>query len=173
MGDFDLRGARPLLGQSALGSFTRRLLLGCVGADELRRFYGRQGLDRGEIPSGVLSTLLPPGDLRAGIARLAVPEHLTKFVGSSLRLEQVFTFGVAEPDGTVNGAVKGSVPGMPVDIDAVAVLRPVAATTEAEFTGELRVRIPLVGKKVEAQVEPFVRDAFAGLERRAADWLTR
>ena len=86
MGDFDLRGARPLLGQSALGSFTRRLLLGCVGADELRRFYGRQGLDRGEIPSGVLSTLLPPGDLRAGIARLAVPEHLTTNVRALLHL---------------------------------------------------------------------------------------
>lgn len=113
------------------------------------------------------------GDTTTLTMVLPVPEHLTKFVGSSLRLEQVFTFGVAEPDGTVNGAVKGSVPGMPVDIDAVAVLRPVAATTEAEFTGELRVRIPLVGKKVEAQVEPFVRDAFAGLERRAAGWLTR
>ena len=102
---------------------------------------------------------------------LPVPSHLTKFVGSSLRLEQVFTFGDPGPDGVVHGTVTGDVQAMPVDIDAVGVLTPVGETTQASYTGELRVRIPLVGKKVEAQVEPYIRDAFDGLERRAADWL--
>ena len=35
------------------------------------------------------------------------------------------------------------------------------------------MKIPLVGKKVEGLTEPFIRDAFEGLERRAADWLAR
>ena len=39
--------------------------------------------------------------------------------------------------------------------------------------GELSVKIPLVGKKVEAQVEPMIARAFAGIERRAQDWLSR
>ena len=42
-----------------------------------------------------------------------------------------------------------------------------------ELDGEVKANIPLVGKKVEAQVEPFITDAFDGLERRAADWLSR
>ena len=42
-----------------------------------------------------------------------------------------------------------------------------------DYEGELKVKIPLVGKKVEAQVEPFIVQAFAGMERRARVWLTR
>ena len=80
--------------------------------------------------------------------KLPVPSHLTKFV---------------EVD----------VPGMPVDVNAVAQMRPTAEGTTAHYGGDLKVKIPLVGKKVEAQIEPFIRDAFDGLERRAADWLSR
>jgi len=35
------------------------------------------------------------------------------------------------------------------------------------------VKIPLVGKKIEAQVEPMIARAFAGIERRAQAWLTQ
>lgn len=64
-------------------------------------------------------------------------------------------------------------PGMPVDVHADAVLTPEGEATVGRYSGELKVKIPLVGKKVEAQVEPFIREAFAGIERRAAVWLAR
>ena len=105
--------------------------------------------------------------------RLPVPGKLTRFVGESIQLNQVFRFTEPGPDGTAHGTVEVDVPGMPVDVNAQGTLSPTDAGTTARYTGDLKVKIPLVGKKVEEQIEPFIRDAFDGLERRAADWLTR
>ncbi len=105
--------------------------------------------------------------------KLPVPQHLTRFVGESLQLNQTFRFQAPRADGTIPGTVEVDVPGMPVVTSATAELAPSGNATLARYLGELKVRIPLVGKKVEEQVEPFIRDAFDGLERRATDWLTR
>ena len=64
--------------------------------------------------------------------------------------------------------------GAPVTVEADATLSPTGpSSSEAVYVGELTVKIPLVGKKVEAQVEPMIARAFAGIERRAQDWLSR
>lgn len=104
---------------------------------------------------------------------LPVPASLVKFVGQSIRISQTFRFEAPRPDGSIHGKVGVDVAGLPVDVNAQAQMLPKGSTTEGRYTGELKVKIPLVGKKVEAQVEPFIRDAFDGLERRAADWLSR
>ncbi len=105
---------------------------------------------------------------------LPVPANIAKFVGSTMTLKQVFRFLEPAPDGSIRGTVEVDVPGMPVDVNANAAMLPQPdGTTQGRYTGDLKVKIPLVGKKVEAQVEPYVRDAFAGLERRAAEWLSR
>ena len=62
---------------------------------------------------------------------------------------------------------------MPINVDAAALLRAHDGGTQGKYTGSLTVKIPLVGKKVEGLTEPFIRDAFEGLERRAAHWLAR
>ncbi|AQP44316.1 DUF2505 domain-containing protein [Tessaracoccus flavus] len=105
--------------------------------------------------------------------RMPVPEKLTKFVGETIQLNQTFRFTDPGPDGVAHGTVDVDVPGMPVDVDARGVLRPEGDRTIGHYTGDVKVKIPLIGKKVEAQVEPFIREAFDGIERRAADWLTR
>ena len=105
--------------------------------------------------------------------KLPVPSNLTKFVGQSVALKQIFRFQEPDAAGVVRGTVDVDVPGMPVDVNADAEMRPTGDTTTARYTGDLKVKIPLVGKKVEEQLEPFIRDAFDGLERRAADWLSR
>lgn len=105
--------------------------------------------------------------------RLRVPGNLTAFVGQAVSLTQVFRFRAPADDGSIRGSVDVEVPGLPIDVNADAVLTPLGTGTQGRYTGDLRVRIPLVGKKVEGNIEPFIRDAFAGLERRAADWLAR
>ena len=105
---------------------------------------------------------------------LPVPASVAKFVGSTMQLKQIFRFDAPRPDGSIHGTVEVDVPGMPVDVNTNAVMLPQAdGTTQGRYTGDLKVKIPLVGKKVEAQVEPYIRQALAGLERRAADWLSR
>lgn len=104
---------------------------------------------------------------------LPVPANLARFVGKAIRISQVFRFSAPGADGVIAGTVAVDVAGMPVDVDARVELRPLAGATRGLYTGDLRVKLPIVGKKVEAQVEPFIRDAFDGLERRATDWLAR
>lgn len=105
--------------------------------------------------------------------KLPVPANLSKFVGQTVSLTQIFRFQQPEADGSVRGVVEVEVPGMPITVNAEALLSPEDGVTRGRYTGELAVRIPLVGKKVELLIEPVVRDAFAGLERRAAVWLER
>lgn len=105
---------------------------------------------------------------------LPVPESIAKFVGRTMKLKQTFRFQAPKADGSIHGTVDVDVPGMPVDVTANAAMLPQGdGTTQGRYTGDLKVKIPLVGRKVEAQVEPYIRQAFAGLERRAADWLSR
>ena len=105
---------------------------------------------------------------------LPVPESIAKFVGRTMKLKQTFRFQAPQADGRIHGTVDVDVPGMPVDVTANAAMLPQGdGTTQGRYTGDLKVKIPLVGRKVEAQVEPYIRQAFAGLERRAADWLSR
>lgn len=104
---------------------------------------------------------------------LPVPASLAKFVGNAIRINQVFRFSAPRADGTVEGAVVVDVAGMPVDVDAQVELAPRSGSTVGLYRGELKVKLPIVGRKVEAQVEPFIRDAFDGLERRAHEWLAR
>ena len=105
--------------------------------------------------------------------RLPVPSQLTKFVGQSVQLQQVFRFEPPRDDDVIVGSVDVDVPGMPVDVNADAEMRPTPEGTTGSYTGDVKVKIPLVGKKVESLMEPFIREAFDGLERRAADWLSR
>lgn len=105
--------------------------------------------------------------------KLPVPGSLSKFVGQSVTITQVFRFQPPAADGSVRGTVDVEVPGMPINVDAAALLRAHDGGTQGRYTGSLTVKIPLVGKKVEGLTEPFIRDAFEGLERRAADWLAR
>ena len=124
--------------------------------------------------AGAVSHTVAVGPEKTLLAmKLPVPENLAKFVGSSIKINQTFHFEAPRPDGVINGTVTVDVVGMPVDVNAQAEMLPKDGATEGRYTGDLLVKIPLVGKKVEAQVEPFIRNAFAGLERRAADWLSR
>lgn len=124
--------------------------------------------------AGAVSHSVEIGDQSTKLTmKLPVPASLTKFVGATLTLAQTFRFDSPAADGSVHGTVAVDVTGMPVDVAADLLLTPTGESSNAHYTGTLAVKIPIVGRKVESQVEPFIRDAFAGLQRRAAVWLAR
>lgn len=104
---------------------------------------------------------------------LSVPGDVARFIGGSVHVSQTFKWAEPDADGTRRGTVDVAVKGLPVNVDAIGVLRPVTDGCEGVYEGELNVRIPLVGRKVEQQVKPFIDDAFSGIERRAQEWLMR
>lgn len=101
------------------------------------------------------------------------PENVQKMIGKTVKLALTMQFEEARPDGVVPGRVTVKVPGAPVDAFADATLAPGGEGTVGTYDGEIKVKIPLVGKKAEAQIEPFVVRAFNGIERRARVWLTK
>ncbi len=105
---------------------------------------------------------------------LEAPSDIRKFVGSTIHVTERLTWGDPDPTGVRHGTIDFSVAGLPVHISAAAVLTPSGASNStATYEGDLNVKIPLVGKKVESLVAPSIDDAFAGLERRATHWLNR
>lgn len=105
---------------------------------------------------------------------LQAPSDIRKFVGSTIHVTERLTWGDPDARGVRRGTIEFSVAGLPVNISAAAVLTPTGpSSSTATYEGDLNVKIPLVGKKVESLVAPSIDDAFAGLERRAKHWLTR
>lgn len=105
---------------------------------------------------------------------LAAPPSIAKVVGGSIRLTQVMSWGEPDANGTRRGNIDVDVAGAPVKVNAGGVLKALSdSSSQADFTGELNVRIPLLGKKIEAQVAPMIQQAFAGIERRANAWLAK
>jgi hypothetical protein len=104
---------------------------------------------------------------------MPTPANVAGIIGNSVKMTLTMQFSAPRTDGSVPGTVDVRVPGMPVEASAVGLLAPAGDSTTGSYEGELKVKIPLVGRKVEAQVEPFVVAAFEGIERRARVWLTR
>ncbi|MDO5065962.1 MAG: DUF2505 domain-containing protein [Propionibacteriaceae bacterium] len=105
---------------------------------------------------------------------LPAPDSIAKFFGKGIKIAQSFAWGDPDADGNRQGIFTVDISGAPVAVQANAVLSPTGENTSAaQYDGELEVKIPLVGKKVEAQVEPMIKSAFAGIERRAQAWLSK
>ncbi|MDF1488449.1 DUF2505 domain-containing protein [Tessaracoccus caeni] len=104
--------------------------------------------------------------------QLPTPANVATFIGKTVRLVMRFAFKPSGGDGSYQGNVDVDVPGMPVDVAAKAVLKPTAKGSEGVYSGTLKVKIPLVGKKAEAQIEPFIIRAFNQVEKRANHWLS-
>lgn len=114
------------------------------------------------------------GDVSHLDLSLPAPESLSKFFSKGIKLSQSFSWGEPDVSGTRKGNFTVDVVGAPVTVTADATLVPTGeATSQATYVGELNVKIPLVGNKLEATIEPMIARAFAGIERRAQAWLAQ
>lgn len=105
---------------------------------------------------------------------LAAPPSIAKVVGAHIRMSMAISWGPADAQGVHTGSVDVKVHGAPVTVNAAGRLQPSGQDAcMGDFRGTLDVRIPLVGRRIEAQVAPMITEAFAGIERRANHWLTR
>lgn len=113
--------------------------------------------------------------VEAGVTRLRMalptPDNVATFVGRSADITMIFRWEGPSAADAWRGLVDVGVKGLPVKVDARCVLEPVSAGARADYSGDLEVKIPLVGGKVEKMVAPFIAEAFAGIERRAQAWL--
>lgn len=102
---------------------------------------------------------------------LPAPSEVSKFVGSALNLQQVIEWGPAAADGSREGTLAITVPGLPVTMDGRAEMRPGGRGTVVDYSGDFQVRIPLMGKKIEQQASPYVKQAIDAQQEAGDDWI--
>ena len=89
-----------------------------------------------------------------------VPDIARRFVGQSLTVIQTETWHPVKADGSREADITGDIPGTPVSIKGTGRLAPEGGTTVQATNLDVKVSVPLIGRKIE----PFVVDAIrAGL----------
>ncbi len=104
---------------------------------------------------------------------LPSPEMAKKFVGSTITVHEEVTWGDAAADGSRSGQVRLTVPGQPFLLNGTVTLKPGGAGSVVDLNGDLKVSIPLLGKKLEEASAPAILEGFKVQENVGRDWLSR
>jgi len=101
------------------------------------------------------------------------PDAVARFVGGTLTVTEQTVWGDAGVDGTRTGDLEMTVKGQPVSMKGQLALAPAGAGTVVELTGDLKVAIPLLGKKLEQSSAPAVLAGFSKQQEVGSRWLSR
>jgi Protein of unknown function (DUF2505) len=85
-----------------------------------------------------------------------IPPLFQRFLPADGRLTEVDEFGPAGPDGVRTGSWTVSGKGVPVEMGGTRILQPTAAGCCETVSGTVKVRVPIVGGKAEAQLVELV-----------------
>lgn len=102
---------------------------------------------------------------------LDAPSAAAKFTGPDLEVVEEIVWGAAEADGTRAGTIHISVPGQPVTMKGRTRLSASGAATVYAVEGDLKVNIPLLGKKLEQAAAPAVLAAVDVHQEVGTAWL--
>ncbi len=102
---------------------------------------------------------------------LASPESAARFTGPQLTVVEEVEWSETGADGTRTGALTMTVLGQPVRLNGRLLLQPGGRGTTVNLTGELKVAIPLLGRKMEENAAPAVLAGFRTQQRVGDRWL--
>jgi hypothetical protein len=101
------------------------------------------------------------------------PAAVARFTGSELTVTEETTWGEASADGQRSGELQMNVQGQPVSMRGRLQLATGGRGTVVELTGDLKVAIPLLGKKLEQSTAPVVLAGFQRQQEVGERWLAR
>jgi Protein of unknown function (DUF2505) len=96
-----------------------------------------------------------------------IPSFARRFVGEEIRIVQRETW-----TGTSGASLAIEIPGKPGRLDGTVSLAGDGAGTLESVTGDVRVKVPLIGGKLESLVADLLRAALQTEERVGRRWLT-
>jgi hypothetical protein len=99
------------------------------------------------------------------------PDFVKTFVGDTVHVVRVDTWGPAAADGSRSGTIVVEIKGAPVRLQGTLSLRPDGGSSVEDVQGDLKASVPLLGGRIEKAVEPPIRSAVATEERVGARWL--
>jgi hypothetical protein len=103
---------------------------------------------------------------------LVSPESAARFTGPHLTVVEEVDWSEASADGARTGKMTMTVLGQPVTLKGTMRLSPGGRGTTVDLTGELKVAIPLLGRKLEQGSAPAVLAGFRTQQRVGDRWLS-
>ncbi|MDV2476367.1 DUF2505 domain-containing protein [Rhodococcus zopfii] len=117
-----------------------------------------------------------PGTLRVVVTERAEPADLPALVRGVVRgpmvLERSDDWGTLGADGAT-GVIVGGATGIPVDFRGTSRLQPTTEGTVLAMRGEVTVKIPVVGGRIEGLAAKMIRQIIEKDRAALAAWLTR
>ena len=104
---------------------------------------------------------------------LPAPESAARFTGKELTVTDQIEWGGAGEAGARTANLTMAVLGQPVTLKGRLQLGPGGRGTIVDLTGELKVAIPFLGKKLEQSAAPAVMAGFRTQQQVGDRWLSR
>lgn len=105
------------------------------------------------------------------VITVAAPKAMAALVGGSLTLTQRSALGEPNELGERTADVDVAVSGLPVVMSATGRLSATGSGAELHYSGELNVRIPILGRRIETEALPFIEHALDSQAEVARQWL--
>jgi hypothetical protein len=102
---------------------------------------------------------------------LPAPDSAARFTGPQLTVNEEVVWGDPSSDGSRDAAVTMTVLGQPVRFRGKLRLSPGGKGSVVDLTGELKVAIPLLGKKLEESSAPAVMEGYKTQQEVGDRWL--
>ena len=102
---------------------------------------------------------------------LDAPESAARFTGPKLVILEETTWGEAAADGSRVGQLVLTVDHQPVSLRGTLHLAPGGRGTTVRLTGDLKVNVPLLGRKLEQSAAPAVLAGFRTQQSAGDRWL--
>ena len=100
-----------------------------------------------------------------------VPDFIRRFVGDSISIEQVEQWSPPGPTGTRTAQVLLTVKGQPASMSGSMVLAPAPEGSTELVTGEVKVGIPILGRRIEPEIVKVIEAALRIEQRVGQDWV--
>jgi hypothetical protein len=101
------------------------------------------------------------------------PDAVARFTGAELRVTEQTAWGDAAQDGQRTGELEMTIKGQPVSMRGRLQLAAGGPGTVVQLTGDLKVAIPLLGRKIEQSTAPVVLAGFEKQQEVGNRWLAR
>jgi hypothetical protein len=114
------------------------------------------------------------GSARVEVERVmpaTVPDYVRKFVGDSITVRQVEDWPAPDGRGGRRAEIRLSIQGQPASMTGTAQLSPDGDGCVEQFTGEVKVAIPLLGRKIEPEIVKVIEAALRIEQQVAEEWV--
>ena len=102
---------------------------------------------------------------------LPAPPDAARFTGPELTVVEKLEWSDAAADGARTAQVSLTVPKQPVSMKGTVSLAPGGSGTQVTLNGDLKVNVPLLGRKLEASSAPAVLAGFNDHQKVGDEWL--